>query len=101
MGVSRPLHHYAISLVDTSPATVSFIGAAVVLVCPVLEYFVEKKPLSLREAPQTWLAATLCLVGVGILELYAPVTGTIGINQVGFGDFLRLLQAVGLGLASS
>ena len=87
----------SLSLVDTSPATVSFIGAAVVLVCPVLEYFVDKKPLSLREAPQTWLAATLCLVGVGILELYDPVTGTIGIDQVGFGDFLAFLQAVGFG----
>lgn len=87
----------SLSLVDTSPATVSFIGAAVVLVCPVLEYFVDKKPLSLREAPQTWLAATLCLVGVGILELYDPVNGTIRIDQVGFGDLLALLQAVGFG----
>jgi len=87
----------SLALVDTSPATVSFIGAAVVLVCPVLEYFVDKKPLALRDAPQTWLAATLCLVGVGILELYDPVAGTIGINQVGFGDFLAFLQAVGFG----
>jgi drug/metabolite transporter (DMT)-like permease len=87
----------AMSLVDTSPATVSFIGAAVVLVCPVLEFFVDKKPLGLKEAPQVWLAASLCLLGVGVLELYDPVTGAIGVGDIGFGDFLALLQAVGFG----
>lgn len=87
----------SLALVDTSPATVSFIGAAVVLVCPVLEYLVDKKPLSLKDAPQTWLAATLCLIGVGILELYDPVAGTVGIDSIGFGDFLSFLQAVGFG----
>ena len=87
----------SLSLVDTSPATVSFIGAAVVLVCPVLEYLVDKKPLGLKQAPQTWLAATLCLMGVGVLELYDPVTGSIGMSEVGWGDLLAVLQAVGFG----
>jgi drug/metabolite transporter (DMT)-like permease len=87
----------SMSLITTSPATVSFIGAAVVLVCPVLEFVVDKKPLGLKEAPQTWLAASLCLVGVGILELYHPETGSWAVDNIGFGDFLALLQAVGFG----
>mmetsp|Transcript_19316 Transcript_19316/g.42894 ORF Transcript_19316/g.42894 Transcript_19316/m.42894 type:complete len:428 (-) Transcript_19316:37-1320(-) len=87
----------SLALVDTSPATVSFIGAAVVLVCPVLEFAVDKRPLGLRDAPQTWLAASLCLVGVAILELYDPVTGSLGVASIGFGDFLAFLQAVGFG----
>lgn len=87
----------SLALVDTSPATVSFIGAAVVLVCPTLEALIDKKDLSLQAAPQTWLSATLCLIGVGILELYDPVTGSIGISDVGLGDFWAVLQAVGFG----
>ena len=51
--------------------------------------------MGLRDAPQTWLAATLCLLGVGILELYDP-SGT-GVLDVGWGDVLALLQAVGFG----
>jgi len=87
----------SLSLISTSPTTVSFIGAAVVLVCPVLEFVVDKKPLGLKDAPQTWLAASLCLLGVGILELFDPVTGLFGVEAVGFGDFLALLQAIGFG----
>jgi drug/metabolite transporter (DMT)-like permease len=87
-------------LVDTSPAKVAFLGAATVLVCPTLEVLVNKKDMSLREAPQTWLAAVLCLVGVGILELYDP-SGSAGMSEVfshiGWGDFLAILQAVGFG----
>lgn len=75
-------------------------GAATVIVCPALEYFVYKKDMSLRKAPQTWLAATLCLVGVAILELYDP-TGQTAMSdvfsQVGTGDFFALLQSVGFG----
>jgi drug/metabolite transporter (DMT)-like permease len=85
----------ALALVDKSPATVSFLGAAVVLVCPTLEALVDKKPMGLRDSPQTWLAAALCLLGVGILELYDP-TGT-AMLEVGWGDVLALLQAVGFG----
>ena len=87
----------SLALVDTSPATVSFIGAAVVLVCPLLEFLVDKKPLGLKQAPQTWLSATLCLTGVAILELYNPIDGSIGISDVGWGDVWAVLQAVGFG----
>ncbi|KAL3783085.1 hypothetical protein ACHAWO_011014 [Cyclotella atomus] len=90
----------SLSLVDTSPAKVAFLGAATVLVCPLLEVLVNKKDLSIKNAPQTWLAATLCLVGVGILELYDP-TGQTAIrdvfSQIEYGDLLAILQAVGFG----
>ena len=90
----------SLSLVTTSPATVAFIGAATVIVCPALEFLVYKKDVSLQKAPQTWFAAALCLLGVGILELYDP-TGqtemTDVFSQVGIGDFYALLQAVGFG----
>mmetsp|Transcript_10676 Transcript_10676/g.14968 ORF Transcript_10676/g.14968 Transcript_10676/m.14968 type:complete len:424 (-) Transcript_10676:47-1318(-) len=85
----------SLALVDVSPATVAFLGAATVIVCPTLEAIINKKPMSLRDQPQTWLAATLCIIGVGILELYDP-TGA-GQLEVGWGDVLSLLQAVGFG----
>ena len=83
----------SLALVDTSPATVSFLGTAVVVWCPLLEWLVDKKPSSLQDAPQTWLAALLCLMGVGMLEL----AGESGATSVGIGDVLALLQAVGFG----
>jgi drug/metabolite transporter (DMT)-like permease len=90
----------SLALVDLSPATVAFLGAATVVVCPTLEYFVDKKPMGIRDSPQTWLAATLCLVGVGVLELYDP-TGVMSaadsFGRVGFCDFLALFQAIGFG----
>jgi len=86
----------SLALVDTSPATVAFLGAVTVIVCPTLEVLVNKKPMGIRDAPQTWLAATLCLLGVGILELYDP-SGNFAVEQVGFGDFLAILQAIGFG----
>lgn len=88
----------SLSLLTTAPATVAFIGAATVVVCPALGFLVYKKDVSLQKAPQTWFAAALCLVGVGILELYDP-TGQTAMtdifSQVGIGDFYALLQAVG------
>lgn len=90
----------SLSLVDTSPAKVAFLGAATVIVCPALEVIINKKNLSITNAPQTWLAATLCLVGVGVLELYDP-TGATALadvfSQIGVGDGLAILQAVGFG----
>ena len=75
-----------------------YIGAAVVLVCPVLEVLVNKKDMSITKQPQIWLAATLCLVGVGILELYDPSGATENFfENIGIGDFLAILQAVGFG----
>jgi len=128
----------SLALVDVSPATVAFLGAATVssfyiiildrvaaktvrihlvssvsiesscntfytpaqniykvLVCPTLEALVDKKPMGVKDEPQKWLAAFLCISGVGILELYDP-TGS-GVLEVGFGDVLALLQAVGFG----
>jgi drug/metabolite transporter (DMT)-like permease len=89
----------SIALVDTDPARVSFLGAATVLWLPILEGVVDKVPMGWKQAPQTWLAAILCLIGVGILELYDPNTGgaTALTQGIGTGDLLALLQAVGFG----
>jgi len=84
----------SLALVTVSPATVAFLGAVTVVVCPTLEALVDKKPMSIQDAPQTWLAAALCLVGVGILELLGPAeSGDI----IGWGDALAILQAIGFG----
>jgi drug/metabolite transporter (DMT)-like permease len=85
----------SLALIDTAPSTVSFLGAATVIVCPVLEWLICKKPMGLRDAPQTWAAAALCMLGVGVLEFYQP--GLEEGVQVGWGDALALLQAVGFG----
>lgn len=89
----------SLALVDTDPSKVSFLGAAIVLWVPVLEWLVEKKPMGLKDAPQTWLAALLCIMGVGALELYQP---GVGINMdmmssVTSGDFFSIVQAIGFG----
>jgi drug/metabolite transporter (DMT)-like permease len=88
----------SLALVDLSPAKVAFLGAATVIVCPALAFLVDKKDMSLQKSPQTWLAATLCIVGVGILELYNPSGDVTNVfSQVGFGDVLAILQAIGFG----
>jgi drug/metabolite transporter (DMT)-like permease len=92
----------SLALLDTDPARVSFLGAATVLWCPILEAVFDKKDMSLQAAPQTWLAALLCMAGVGVLELDplavvdAAAASTSGIS-VSSGDLLALLQAVGFG----
>ena len=86
----------SLALIDVSPATVAFLGAATVVVCPTLEALVDKKPMGLKESPQTWLAAFLCIAGVGILELYDP-NGSGAMLEVGWGDALAILQAIGFG----
>jgi drug/metabolite transporter (DMT)-like permease len=83
----------SIALVDTPAATVSFLGALVVIVCPALAVVVDKKKMGFADAPQTWIAAITCLIGVGVLEL----GGDGGLGDVGWGDFWSLLQAVGFG----
>ena len=83
----------SIALVDTPAATVSFLGALVVIVCPALAVFVDKKKMGFADAPQTWIAAIMCLVGVGVLEL----GGDGGLGDVGWGDLWSVLQAVGFG----
>eukprot|EP00594_Rhizosolenia_setigera_P019357 CAMPEP_0178958406 /NCGR_PEP_ID=MMETSP0789-20121207/11601_1 /TAXON_ID=3005 /ORGANISM="Rhizosolenia setigera, Strain CCMP 1694" /LENGTH=461 /DNA_ID=CAMNT_0020641061 /DNA_START=70 /DNA_END=1455 /DNA_ORIENTATION=- len=87
----------SIALQTISPATVAFLGCATVLVCPTLAALIDKKDMSLKSAPQTWLAAILCLVGVGILELYDPNGGQSLQDLIGIGDFLAILQAIGFG----
>lgn len=83
----------SIALVDTPAATVSFLGALVVIVCPALAVAVDKKKMGFADAPQTWIAAITCLVGVGVLEL----GGEGGLGDVGWGDAWSVSQAVGFG----
>lgn len=82
----------SIALVDTPAATVSFLGALTVIVCPALAVLVDKKKMGFADAPQTWISATLCIIGVGLLEL----GGGEGV-AIGWGDFWSVLQAVGFG----
>lgn len=92
----------SLALLDTDPARVSFLGAATVLWCPILEAVIDKKDMSLAKAPQTWLAALLCMAGVGVLELdpfsavqsAASAAASVSVSS---GDLLALLQAVGFG----
>jgi|EP00908_Phaeocystis_cordata_P004233 drug/metabolite transporter (DMT)-like permease len=81
------------ALVDTPAATVSFLGALIVVWNPLLEAFVDGRPKSFEDAPQTWLAAMLALAGVALLEL----AGADGVGEVGWGDAWAVLQAVGFG----
>jgi len=90
----------SLALTDTDPARVSFLGAATVIWCPLLEWGVDRVPMGWRDAPQTWIAALLCLTGVGILELYDPsgagMVSVLSMDTMG-GDVLALLQAVAFG----
>mmetsp|Transcript_43398 Transcript_43398/g.141339 ORF Transcript_43398/g.141339 Transcript_43398/m.141339 type:complete len:451 (+) Transcript_43398:42-1394(+) len=79
------------ALVDTPAATVAFLGALTVVVCPALAAAVDGRRLGLREAPQVWLSAGLALAGVGVLEL------ADGLGAAGWGDLWSVLQAVGFG----
>lgn len=83
----------SIALVDTSAATVSFLGALTVIVCPALAVLIDKKKMGFADAPQTWISASLCILGVGLLEL----GGGEGATAIGWGDFWSVLQAVGFG----
>lgn len=83
----------SVALVDTPAATVAFLGAVTVIVCPALAVIVDGKKLGLADAPQVWLAASLALIGVGTLEL----GGADGMGGVGWGDLFSVLQAVGFG----
>jgi len=83
----------SLALVDTPAATVAFLGAVTVLVCPALAVLVDGRKLGLADAPQVWLAAGLALGGVGVLEL----GGGGGLGSLGWGDLFSVLQAVGFG----
>lgn len=84
----------SIALVDTPAATVAFLGALVVIITPLVSLVVDKARLGWKDAPQTWLAATLCLMGVAALEL----GGDGGLGDIGMGDFWSVMQAVGFGV---
>ena len=86
----------SLALVDTPAATVAFLGALTVVVCPTCAFLVEKRTdLGFRDAPQVWVAAILALVGVGFLELPSVLAG--GGDLLSAGDALSVLQAVGFG----
>ena len=92
----------SIALVDTPAATVSFLGALVVVVCPALAVLVDKKKMGFADAPQTWISAIMCLFGVGLLELGPALLGggadgSSSALSLGWGDFWSVLQAVGFG----
>lgn len=90
----------SIALIDTSPALVSFLGSATVIVCPFLQWLIDKKPMGWKDAPQTWLAAVLCLSGVAALELFDSSvidSSSLCLSRLGTGDILSLIQAVGFG----
>ncbi len=88
----------AISLnLGTPASTVAFMAAFAVVVCPLLEAVVKGAPMTLKSAPQTYLSALLCLTGVGVLELYDPVSHSFTFSQLGMGDFWALIQAFGFG----
>ena len=81
---------------ETEPsATVAFLGALIVVWCPLLAAFVDRTPMGFKEAPQTWLAAALALSGVGVLELAG--SGENVFASVGSGDLWAVLQAIGFG----
>ena len=101
----------SLALVDTPPAAVSFLGVATpIVICPLLECVVDGKKMSPKDAPQTWLAATLCIAGVALLEIMgggsdvAPVSAVStspsliatswGIDS---GGILSLLAGLGFG----
>mmetsp|Transcript_21524 Transcript_21524/g.46769 ORF Transcript_21524/g.46769 Transcript_21524/m.46769 type:complete len:511 (-) Transcript_21524:300-1832(-) len=84
----------SIALVDTPAATVAFLGALVVIITPLVSLVVDKAKLGWKDAPQTWIAAVLCLMGVAALEL----GGDGGLGDVGMGDFWAAMQAVGFGV---
>ena len=94
----------SLALVDTAPATVSFLGVATpIVICPLLECFVDGKKMSPRDAPQTWLAAMLCIAGVAMLELMggggSDVVSSAAPSSWGIdsGGMLSLLAGLGFG----
>eukprot|EP00588_Corethron_pennatum_P003009 CAMPEP_0194297104 /NCGR_PEP_ID=MMETSP0169-20130528/57954_1 /TAXON_ID=218684 /ORGANISM="Corethron pennatum, Strain L29A3" /LENGTH=472 /DNA_ID=CAMNT_0039046801 /DNA_START=63 /DNA_END=1481 /DNA_ORIENTATION=+ len=88
----------SVALVDTPGATVAFLGALTVVVCPTLAAVVDKKKMGIKDAPQVWLAAILCLLGVGLLELGPELTSQTSAESGSWtGDAYSVLQAIGFG----
>ena len=85
----------SVALLDVPAATVAFLGALVVIITPVTTVLLDGAKLGWRNSPQTWLAAGMCIIGVGALEL----GGEGGLGDIGPGDFWAIMQAVGFGVA--
>ena len=66
--------------------------------CPILELVLDGRDLRWQTAPQTWISAFLCLVGVGVLEgVWTTSSGGASSSIAAGGDGLALLQAIGFG----
>jgi len=94
----------SVALVDTPAATVAFLGALTVVITPTTSVLIDKAKMGVKDAPQTWLAAVLCLVGVGVLELGGgsgseEVVNSSLIDVFPWGDFWSAMQAVGFGVS--
>jgi len=60
----------SVALLDVPAGTVGFIGGLVVIITPLVNYVLNKDAkLAWKDAPQTWLAAVICLIGVATIEL--------------------------------
>ena len=82
----------SVALATTAGSNVAFLGAFTVVWCPTLEAIVDKKPSSVIDRPQTYLAGLLCLSGIGVLELLG--------TEMTFdftGELFSILQAIGFG----
>ena len=84
----------SVALLDVPAATVAFLGAVVVIITPTTNVLLGGAKLGWKDSPQTWLAAGLCMIGVGTLEL----GGGGGLGDIGMGDFWAVMQAVGFGV---
>lgn len=89
---------------EVPPATVSFLGALTVVWCPLLECWVDGTDTSWKARPQVWVAGVLCLMGVGLLELFGvddigggDVSSVSWRHSTIVGDGLAVLQAIGFG----
>jgi len=67
----------SVALIDTSPALVSILGSATVLVCPFLQWLIDKKPMGMKDAPQTWVLVRRGGTGIVRLKYKYLLIGTI------------------------
>ena len=87
----------SLALVDTPAARVSFLGAFTVVWIPILSALFDGRRLGFASAPQLWIAAALCLAGIGCLELGGLTAGGVGDVAILPGDLWAVVQAVGFG----
>ena len=87
----------SLALVDTPAARVSFLGAFTVVWIPVLSAVFGGRRLGFGSAPQLWIAAALCLAGIGCLELGGLTAGGVSGMAILPGDLWAVVQAIGFG----